>query len=54
MATIPREKPPNRLPRRSPEEREAELVVHLHDGRTNRKSFKKGWVARLLDMIGRH
>jgi Uncharacterized protein conserved in bacteria (DUF2188) len=34
--------------------REAELVVHLPDGRTNRKSFRKGWVARLLDMIGRH
>jgi hypothetical protein len=34
--------------------REAELVVHLPDGRTNRKSFKKGWVARLLDRIGRH
>jgi uncharacterized circularly permuted ATP-grasp superfamily protein len=28
--------------------REAELVVHLPDGRTNRKSFKKGWIARLL------
>jgi hypothetical protein len=36
------------------QEREAELVVHLPDGRTNRKSFKKGWVARLLDRIGRH
>jgi hypothetical protein len=36
------------------QEREAELVVHLPDGRTNRKSFKKGWVARLLHMIGRH
>ena len=29
-------------------EREAELVVHLPDGRTSRKSFKKGWAARLL------
>ncbi|MGZ5873933.1 MAG: DUF2188 domain-containing protein [Bradyrhizobium sp.] len=29
-------------------EREAELVVDLPDGRTSRKSFKKGWVARLL------
>jgi hypothetical protein len=28
--------------------RKAELVVHLPDGRTNRKSFKKGWMARLL------
>jgi Uncharacterized protein conserved in bacteria (DUF2188) len=36
------------------QEREAELVVHLPDGRTTRKSYKKGWVARLLDMIGRH
>jgi hypothetical protein len=29
-------------------EREADLVVHLPDGRTSRKSFKKGWAARLL------
>jgi len=29
-------------------EREAELVVHLPDGRTSHKSFAKGWVARLL------
>jgi hypothetical protein len=35
-------------------EREAELVVHLPDGRTIRKSFKKGWTARLLEMIGRN
>ncbi|TWA95873.1 DUF2188 domain-containing protein [Bradyrhizobium stylosanthis] len=28
--------------------REAELVVHLPDGRTKRRSFKKGWIARLL------
>jgi hypothetical protein len=28
--------------------READLVVHLPDGRTSRRSFKKGWVARLL------
>jgi len=28
--------------------REAELVVQLPDGRTNRRSFKKGWIARLL------
>jgi hypothetical protein len=35
-------------------EREAELVVHLPDGGTIRKSFKKGWTARLLGMIGRN
>jgi hypothetical protein len=35
-------------------EREAELVVHLPDGGTIRKSFKKGWTARLLEMIGRN
>jgi len=29
-------------------EREAELIIHLLDGRTSRKSFKKGWAARLL------
>ena len=29
-------------------EREAELVVHLPDGRTSRKSFAKGWAARLF------
>ena len=29
-------------------EREAELIIHLPDGRTSRKSFKKGWAARLL------
>jgi hypothetical protein len=28
-------------------EREAELVVHLPDGSTSRKSFAKGWAARL-------
>jgi hypothetical protein len=28
--------------------REAELIIHLPDGRTTRKSFKKGWAARLL------
>jgi hypothetical protein len=33
--------------------REAELIVHLPDGRTNRKSFRKGWTARLIEMIGR-
>jgi Uncharacterized protein conserved in bacteria (DUF2188) len=27
---------------------EADLVVHLPDGRTSRKSFAKGWLARLL------
>jgi hypothetical protein len=31
-------------------EREAELVVHLPDGRT----IRKGWTARLLEMIGRN
>ena len=36
------------------QEREAELVVHLPDGRTARMSFKKGWVTRLLEMIGGH
>jgi hypothetical protein len=36
------------------QEREAELVVHLPDGRTARTSFKKGWVTRLLEMIGGH
>jgi hypothetical protein len=30
------------------QERETELVVHLPDGRTSRKSFKKGWLARLF------
>jgi hypothetical protein len=29
-------------------QREAELVVHLPDGRMSRTSFKKGWAARLL------
>jgi Uncharacterized protein conserved in bacteria (DUF2188) len=29
-------------------EREAELIVHLPDGRTSRKRFAKGWAARLL------
>jgi hypothetical protein len=29
-------------------EREADLVVHLPDGRTRRKSFKKGWPAKLF------
>jgi hypothetical protein len=29
-------------------EREADLVVHLPDGRTRRTSFKKGWAARLF------
>jgi hypothetical protein len=29
-------------------EREADLVVHLPDGRTSRKSFKKGWAAKLF------
>ena len=28
--------------------REAELVIHLPDGRTQRKSFAKGWVAKFL------
>jgi hypothetical protein len=28
--------------------READLVVHLPDGRTSRTSFKKGWAARLF------
>jgi hypothetical protein len=35
-------------------EREADLIIHLPDGRTSRKSFKKGWAARLREMIGRH
>jgi hypothetical protein len=30
------------------QEREAELVVHLPDGRTSRKSFATGWAARLF------
>jgi hypothetical protein len=30
------------------QQREADLVVHLPDGRTIRKSFAKGWLARLL------
>jgi hypothetical protein len=29
-------------------ERQSELVVHLPDGKMSRKSFAKGWVARLL------
>ena len=37
-----------------PRKREAELIVHLPDGRMSRKSFKKGWTARLLEMIGRN
>jgi hypothetical protein len=28
--------------------REGELVIHLPDGRTSRKSFRKGWLARLF------
>jgi hypothetical protein len=28
--------------------RQAELVIHLPDGRTTRKSFAKGWLARLF------
>ncbi|MEA2996818.1 MAG: hypothetical protein QOG74_2367 [Alphaproteobacteria bacterium] len=28
--------------------RGGELVIHLPDGRTNRRSFKKGWFARLF------
>jgi hypothetical protein len=34
--------------------REAELIVHLPDGRTGRKSFRKVWTARLLETIGRN
>ena len=34
--------------------RAAELIVHLPDGRMSRKSFKRGWTARLLEMIGRN
>jgi hypothetical protein len=30
------------------EESEADLIVHLPDGRTTRKSFKKWWLARLF------
>ena len=30
------------------QQREADLVVHLPDGRTSRKSFAKGWMARLF------
>jgi hypothetical protein len=29
-------------------EREDDLVIHLPDGRTSRKSLKKGWAAKLL------
>jgi hypothetical protein len=29
-------------------EREADLVIHLPDGRTSRESLKKGWAAKLL------
>ena len=29
-------------------ERQADLVVHLPDRRTRRKSFKKGWAAKLF------
>jgi hypothetical protein len=29
-------------------EQQADLVVHLPDGRTSRKSFKKSWAARLF------
>jgi hypothetical protein len=35
-------------------EREAELIVHLPDGRTSRKSFRKGWATRLLEIFGRN
>jgi hypothetical protein len=28
--------------------RNADLVIHLPDGSTNRISFRKGWLARLL------
>ena len=34
--------------------READLIIHLPDGRTSRKSFKKGWAARLREMIARY
>jgi hypothetical protein len=30
------------------QEREAELVVHLPDGKTSRTRFAKSWVVRLL------
>ena len=30
------------------QEREAELVVHLPDGKTSRTRFAKNWAARLL------
>jgi hypothetical protein len=37
------------------QEREAELVIHLPDGTTRRKSFAKGWMAKALrSMIGRN
>jgi hypothetical protein len=29
-------------------EREADLIIHLPDGRTVRRSFAKGWIARLF------
>jgi hypothetical protein len=29
-------------------EREAELIIHLPDGRTTRQNFAKSWVSRLL------
>jgi hypothetical protein len=34
--------------------RDGELIIHLPDGTTTRKSFKKGWTARLLEIIGRN
>jgi hypothetical protein len=30
------------------QEREDELIVHLPDGRTTRKSFSKGWLAKFF------
>jgi hypothetical protein len=30
------------------QKRGGELVIHLPDGRTNRRSFRKGWIARFF------
>jgi len=30
------------------QQRESELVIHLPDGRTSRRTFKKGWLTRLF------
>ena len=46
-ATTPPEKP-ERAAQAIAQEREAELVAHLPDGKTSRTRFAKSWTARLF------